>query len=71
MKRKNLVLDEQLLEDATRMLGVKTHSEAVNRALAETIRVLKVRELKDLFGTGLWEGDLPEMRRDVRSKRKR
>ncbi|MGH9618518.1 MAG: type II toxin-antitoxin system VapB family antitoxin [Bryobacteraceae bacterium] len=34
MKRTNLVLDEKLLAEATRTLGVKTYSAAVNLALA-------------------------------------
>jgi Arc/MetJ family transcription regulator len=48
MKRTNLVLDEQLLEEAVRALGVKTYSAAVNLALGKTV----------------WEGDLSEMRED-------
>lgn len=64
MKRTNLVLDENLLRAATRLLGAKTYSAAVNQALEETIRVAKVRGLADLFGTGAWEGELPQMRRD-------
>jgi len=42
MKRTNLVLDADLLENATRVLGVKTYSAAVNIALAETLRVKKI-----------------------------
>ena len=38
MRRTNLVLDDQLLEQATRVLGAKTYSAAVNTALAEVIR---------------------------------
>jgi Arc/MetJ family transcription regulator len=64
MKRTNLVLDERLLEEAVRVLGVKTYSAAVNQALAEAIRVQKVRSLRGFFGKGLWEGSLPEMRED-------
>ncbi len=39
MKRTNLVLDEKLLEEATRVLGLKTYSATVNKALEEAIRV--------------------------------
>ena len=42
MRRTNLVLDEALLEEATRVLGVKTYSAAVNLALAEALRVIHV-----------------------------
>ncbi len=64
MKRTNLVLDENLLKTATQLLGAKTYSAAVNQALEQAIRVAKVRGLADLFGTGIWDGDLGEMRED-------
>jgi len=66
MRRTNLVLDEHLLEEATRALGAKTYSAAVNTALAEVIRLKKIQELPRFFGTKLWEGDLAEMRDDQR-----
>ena len=69
MKRTNLVLDEQLLKTATQLLGTKTYSEAVNKALAESIRVVRIRGLTEFFGSGIWEGDLSEMRKDRPSKK--
>jgi Arc/MetJ family transcription regulator len=41
MKRTNLVLNEDLLNEATRVLGAKTYSAAVNTALQEVIRLRK------------------------------
>ena len=64
------MLDENLLDEATRVLGVKTYSAAVNLALAETLRVKKVLEIPKFFGSGLWQGDLSEMRED-QPRRKR
>ena len=64
MKRTNLVLNEELLKTATSMMGVKTYSEAVNRALAEMVRKLKVNQLQEFVGSGVWSGDLSEMRPD-------
>jgi Arc/MetJ family transcription regulator len=64
MKRTNLVLDAQLLEEATRALGEKTYSAAVNRALAELLRVRRIQSLSGFFGKGLWKGDLAAMRED-------
>jgi Arc/MetJ family transcription regulator len=64
MKRTNLVLDEELLDTATRLLGAKTYSAAVNRALEEVIRLARIRDLASFVGTGVWEGSLPEMRAD-------
>lgn len=64
MKRTNLVLDPQLLDEAMRVFAKKTYSAAVNAALAEAIRVQKIMSLPSFFGQGLWEGDLAEMRED-------
>jgi Arc/MetJ family transcription regulator len=64
MKRTNLVLDDKLLEDATRVLGVKTYSAAVNLALAEVVRMRKIQSLPRYFGQDLWHGSLDEMRSD-------
>ena len=71
MKRTNLVLDEKLLEEATRVLGLKTYSATVNKALEEAIRVQKVRGLSQFMGTNLWQGDLAEMREDSPRRRPR
>jgi Arc/MetJ family transcription regulator len=54
MKRTNLVLDSELLEQVTRLLGVKTYSAAVR----------KIQSLPHFFGQGLWQGNLQEMRED-------
>jgi len=69
MKRTNLVLDAPLLETATRVLGAKTYSAAVNLALKEVLRVRKIQALPQFFGQGLWQGDLSEMRKDPPCKR--
>ena len=68
MRRTNLVLDEQLLEDATRLLGAKTYSATVNTALQEVIRLRKVQSISRFFGTDIWEGDLAAMREDPPAK---
>ena len=64
MKRTNLVLDEQLLEEATRLSGERTYSRAVERALEEFVRRAKARRILELAGSGLWEGDLAVVRED-------
>jgi Arc/MetJ family transcription regulator len=64
MRRTNLVLDERLLDEATRVLGAKTYSGAVNTALEEVIRLKKIQGLSRFFGSGIWEGDLSAMRED-------
>jgi Arc/MetJ family transcription regulator len=64
MKRTNLVLDENLLEEATRLSGERTYSKTVERALSEMVRRVKARQILDLAGSGLWQGDLKVMRGD-------
>jgi Arc/MetJ family transcription regulator len=64
MKRANLVLDGEVLEEARRALGTKTYSETVNKALAEAVRLHQMRGIVEFFGKGLWKGDLSEMRED-------
>ena len=69
MKRTNLVLDGESLEEAVRVLGVKTYSAAVNLALKEVVRLRKIQNLPQFFGQGLWRGNLAEMREDRRPRR--
>ena len=65
MKRTNLVIDEDLLEEATRLSGERTYSRTVERALEEFVRRVKARRILDLAGSGLWEGELPAGRAGI------
>ena len=69
MKRTNLVLDEKLLEEALRVSGERTYSRAVERALEEFVRRARARKIFALAGSGLWEGELDEVREDSRPAR--
>lgn len=64
MKRTNLVLNEELLEEATRLSGERTYSRAVERALEDFVRRAKALRILELAGSGLWEGDLAVVRED-------
>jgi Arc/MetJ family transcription regulator len=64
MKRTNLVLNEQLLDEAVRLSGERTYSRAVERALDDFVRRARARKIFGLAGSGLWHGDLAEMRDD-------
>jgi len=68
MKRTNLVLDEALLVEATRLAGERTWSRTVERALQDFVRRIKARQILGLAGSGLWEGDLAAMREDAASE---
>ncbi len=71
MKRTNLLLDEDLLEEAVRVAGTKTYSAAVDLALRDLVRRAKARRILELAGSGLWEGDLARMREDRPRRRQR
>lgn len=59
------MLDEDLLEEAVRLSGERTYSATVNLALRELIRRARAGRILGLAGSGLWEGDLAEMRGDL------
>jgi hypothetical protein len=64
MKRTNVVLDEHLLEEAVRVSGERTYARTIERALEEMVRRAKAHGIDQLAGSGLWVGDLSEMRSD-------
>ena len=64
MKRTNLVLDERLLEEAVKLSGERTYSAAVGRALEDFVRRVRANRILELAGSGLWEGNLADMRGD-------
>jgi hypothetical protein len=71
MKRTNLVLDAAILEEALRISGERTYSGAVQRALDDFVRRAKAGRILELAGSGLWEGNLAEMRGDRPQRRRR
>lgn len=68
MKRTNLVLNEELLEEATRLSSQRTYSGTVDLALQEFVRRARAGKILGLAGSGLWEGDVSEMRRDAAAR---
>jgi len=60
--RTNVVIDDELIERAMRLYGLRTKREAVDLALRRLVGEYTQRDMLDLEGTG-WEGDLEEMRR--------
>ena len=69
MKRTNLVLNEELLEEAVRLSGEKTYSGTVTKALEDYVRRAKARQILELRGSGHWKGNLSKMR-DDRTRRR-
>jgi Arc/MetJ family transcription regulator len=64
MKRTNLVLDGDLLEEATRLSGERTYSRTVERALRDFVQRARARRILELAGSGLWKGNLSVVRED-------
>ena len=71
MRRTNLVLEGELLDEARRVSGARTYSETVNKALSELVRRHRMRSITEFFGKGLWKGDLQEMREDTLPRKRR
>jgi Arc/MetJ family transcription regulator len=64
MKRTNLVLNADLLEETLRVSRERTYSRAVERAMEEFVRRARARRILDLAGSGAWEGNLSLVRED-------
>jgi hypothetical protein len=64
MKRTNLVLRADLLEETLRVSRERTYSKAVERAMEEFVRRARARRILDLAGSGSWEVDLSVVRED-------
>ncbi|MFM2059870.1 MAG: hypothetical protein RLY71_4255 [Pseudomonadota bacterium] len=63
--RTNIVIDEDLMQDALRLSGAKTKREAVELGLRTLVRLRQQEELRKLRGKLDWQGDLDTMRRDT------
>jgi Arc/MetJ family transcription regulator len=62
--RTNIVIDDQLMEDALRATGLKTKREAVELGLKTLIRLKQQEVIRSFRGKLHWECDLDEMRTD-------
>lgn len=60
--RTNIDIDEELLEEAQRLSGLKTKKAVVHEGLQALIRQKRRRKILDLAGKVEWIGNLDEMR---------
>jgi Arc/MetJ family transcription regulator len=60
--RTNIMLDENLIERAQKLTGIKTKREVVQEALRTLILLREQAEVRQFRGKLKWEGDLDEMR---------
>jgi Arc/MetJ family transcription regulator len=62
--RTNIVIDDELMDDALKASGAKTKREAVELGLRTLIRLRRQADIRNYRGKLGWEGDLQAMRRD-------
>lgn len=60
--RTNIVLDENLIEQARQLTGIKTKRELIHEALRMLIQLKRQNEVRNLRGKLHWEGDLETQR---------
>lgn len=60
--RTNIVIDNQLMDEALKASGLKTKKETVEEGLKALIKLRKQTKIRSLRGKLKWEGDLDEMR---------
>ncbi|APR04095.1 type II toxin-antitoxin system VapB family antitoxin [Thauera chlorobenzoica] len=62
--RTNIVIDDNLMNEALRATGLKTKREAVELGLKTLLRLRQQEEIRQFRGKLDWQGDLEEMRTD-------
>jgi Arc/MetJ family transcription regulator len=60
--RTNIILDDQLVEKAQRLTGIKTKKGIIHKALTTLIRLHEQTQVRALRGKLKWEGDLNQQR---------
>ena len=60
--RTNIVIDDELMENALKATGLATKKDVVEQGLKLLIKRNQQQEIRKLRGKVKWEGDLDEMR---------
>lgn len=60
--RTNVVLDDELIDRARQLTGIKTKREVIHVALRTLIQIREQEEVRNLRGKLRWEGDLDSQR---------
>lgn len=63
MKRTNIEIDENLINEGLKATGLGSMKALVDRALRELVRRERQKRLLELKGKVNWEGDLATLRR--------
>ena len=62
--RTNIVIDDQLMEEALKASGLSTEEEVIEEGLKALIKIKSQERIKVFRGKLKWEGDLDGMRTD-------
>ena len=62
--RTNIVIDDELMQEALNASGLATKKEAVGAGLKALIQLKKQEKIKEYRGKLNWDGDLDDMRTD-------
>ena len=62
--RTNIVIDEELMNDALKATGLKTKKEVVELGLKTLVKLDRQKQIRELRGKLKWDGDLEAMRSD-------
>ena len=62
--RTNIVIDDDLMDEALKVSRLKTKKDAVEEGLKLLVQRKKQENIKDLRGKLHWKGDLEDMRSD-------
>ncbi|MGH8513311.1 MAG: type II toxin-antitoxin system VapB family antitoxin [Gammaproteobacteria bacterium] len=62
--RTNIVIDDDLMQRALKLSGLKTKREAVETGLALLVKLKEQEHIRKARGKLRWDGDLDGMRRD-------
>jgi Arc/MetJ family transcription regulator len=62
--RTNVVIDDDLMESALKVSGVRTKKDVIEEGLKLLVKVKNQERIKGLRGKLIWTGNLDEMRLD-------
>jgi Arc/MetJ family transcription regulator len=61
--RTNIILDDDIVEEAKELTSFKTKREVIDFALRELIKQLRRKKLLTMRHKGMWQGDLSKWRK--------
>lgn len=60
--RTNIMIDDNLMDNALKLTGLKTKRETVELGLKTLIQLKKQEQIRNFRGKLSWDGDLEQMR---------